>query len=178
MNTKKVTVAILGTIAKIAVTVVVLIFIYRGAVWAYHYGYTIFEDAPAAQAPGRDVTITITENMSVKEIGKLLESKGLVKDGTIFYLQNLLSSHKDKLKPGTYELNSSMSAAEMMELMDQKDTAAEDGEDAAGTDGSADTGADTGTDGSTDTGADAAGTDGSTDAGADTAGNGDGNDNQ
>lgn len=132
MDTKKVTVAIFGTIVKIAVTIVVLIFIYRGAVWAYHYGYTIFEDAPAAQAPGRDVTITITENMSVKEIGKLLESKGLVKDGTIFYLQNLLSSHKDQLKPGTYELNSSMRAAEMMELMDQKDTDSEEGADAAG----------------------------------------------
>lgn len=117
MNTKKVIQAILSTVVRVAVMVAVLVFIYKGAVKAYDFGYRIFEDKPAAEAPGRDVTVSITLGESVKEIGELLESKGLVKDATIFFFQNLLSSHWNKLAPGTYTLNTSMTAGEMMEIM-------------------------------------------------------------
>ena len=55
--------------------------------------------------------------MGAKEIGKLLESKGLIKDGTLFYLQNILSRYKGDLKPGTYTLNTSMTTEEMMAVI-------------------------------------------------------------
>ena len=127
MDTKKVTLAILSTIAKIAVTVLVLMFIYKGAVWAYDFGYCIFEDKPVAEAPGREVTVSITEGMGAKEIGQVLETKGLVEDATIFYLQNLLSATKDELQPGMYTLNTSMSAKQMMDIMARQEE--ETGED-------------------------------------------------
>lgn len=121
MDTKKVTMAILGTIAKIVVVALVLLFIYKGAVKAYDFGYRIFADQPVAQAPGRDVQVSVTQGMDAKEIGKLLESKGLVEDATIFYFQNLLSSMRDELMPGMYTLNTSMSAEQMMEIMCQQE---------------------------------------------------------
>ena len=117
MNTKNVVVAILGTIVKVALTVFVVMFVYKAAVKAYDFGYSIFEDKPMSVAPGREVTVSITSGKSVKEIGEILESKGLVEDATVFYFQNLLSSHKDELQPGMYTLNTSMTPTEIMEIM-------------------------------------------------------------
>lgn len=117
MDTKKVVLAILSTIVKVAVLAVVLIFIYKTAVKAYDFGYAIFEDKAMSEAPGREVNISIAQGKSVKEIGEILESKGLIKDATIFYFQNLLSSHKDKLQPGMYTFNTSMTPSQMMEIM-------------------------------------------------------------
>ena len=117
MDTKKVVLAILSTIVKVAVLAVVLIFIYKTAVKAYDFGYAIFEDKAMSEAPGREVNISIAQGKNAKEIGEILESKGLIKDATIFYFQNLLSSHKDKLQPGMYTFNTSMTPSQMMEIM-------------------------------------------------------------
>lgn len=125
MNTKKIIQAILSTIVRVAVMVIILVFIYRAAVKAYDFGYLIFDDKPVAEAPGRDVTISITMGESMRDIGELLESKGLVKDATIFFFQNFLSSHRNKLAPGTYTLNTSMTAGEMMEIMSEQTEADE-----------------------------------------------------
>lgn len=128
MDTKKIVLAILGTIAKIAVLAVALVFIYKAAVKAYDFGYAIFEDKAVSEAPGREVNVSIAEGKSAKEIGEILESKGLIKDATIFYFQNLLSSHRDKLVPGMYTLNTSMTPSEMMEMMSTvEETGTEDG---------------------------------------------------
>ena len=51
------------------------------------------------------------------DIGQILEDKGLIRDAKLFYIQNLLSHYKDKLQPGTYVLNTSMTMEEMMEIM-------------------------------------------------------------
>ncbi len=131
MDTKKVVLAILGTIAKVAVLAVALIFIYKAAVKAYDFGYAIFEDKAVSEAPGREVNVSIAEGKSTKEIGEILESKGLIKDATIFYFQNLLSSKKDKLAAGMYTLNTSMTPSEMMEIMSAvEETGTEDGAEA------------------------------------------------
>lgn len=117
MNTKNVVLAILSTIVKVAVIILVLMFIYKAAIKAYDFGYAVFDDKPMSEAPGREVTVSITTGKSVKEIGEILESKGLVKNATIFYVQNLLSSYKDELQPGMYTLNTSMTPTEMMNVM-------------------------------------------------------------
>lgn len=117
MNTKNVVLAILSTVAKVALTVLVVVFVYKAAVKAYSFGYSIFDDEPMSAEPGREVTVSITEGKSVKEIGEILASKGLVEDGTVFYLQNLLSSYKDELQPGMYTLNTSMTPTEIMAAM-------------------------------------------------------------
>ena len=77
-------------------------------------------------APGIDMDIVIEEGMGPKEIGVLLESKGLIRDGTQFYLQNILSKYKGDLKSGSYVLNSSMTTEEMMAVISGED--AKDGE--------------------------------------------------
>lgn len=121
MDTKKVVLAIFSTIVKVAVLAVAMILIYKTAVKAYNFGYAIFEDKPVSEAPGREVNITIASGSNAKKIGEILESKGLIKDATIFYFQNLLSAQKDKLQAGTYTLNTAMKPSEMMEIMAAKE---------------------------------------------------------
>ena len=117
MNTKNIVLAVLSTVAKVAVIVFVVVFIYRIAGRAYDFGYAIFEDKPMSSGTGREVTVSVTEGKTAKDIGEILESKGLVEDATIFWLQNILSSHKDELKPGMYTLNTSMTPTEIMAAM-------------------------------------------------------------
>lgn len=104
-------------VLKVVFAVLVVMFVYKGAMLAYDYGYRVFAEEAVDEAPGYDLKVTIETGMGAKEIGKLLESKGLIKDGTLFYLQNILSRYKGDLKPGTYTLNTSMTTEEMMAVI-------------------------------------------------------------
>ena len=107
----------LTTVLKVVLAVVVVMFIYKGATLAYDYGYRVFAEEPVDAAPGLDMDIVVENGMGPKEIGVLLENKGLIKDGTLFYLQNILSKYKGDLKAGTYTLNTSMTTEEMMAVI-------------------------------------------------------------
>ena len=69
------------------------------------------------EAPGTDKVVEVTADMSEIEIGKLLEKNGLARDEKLFYAQLKLSAYSGKLRPGTYTLNTSMTAKEMMVVM-------------------------------------------------------------
>lgn len=121
MNGKQWAGAIIGTILKIAVAAVVVYFVYKAAVIAYDYGYRIFAEGPVSEEPGFDVSITITEDKDVKDIGELLESRGLIKDANLFFLQELLSEYHGKIQPGVYTLNTSMTVGEMLAIMGEEE---------------------------------------------------------
>lgn len=126
MKVDKLVIKTVITVLKVVLVVLVIMFMYKGATMAYDYGYRVFAEEPMDKAPGLDMDIVIEEGMGPKEIGVLLESKGLIRDGTLFYLQNILSKYKDDLKSGTYVLNSSMTTEEMMAVISGEDT--KDGE--------------------------------------------------
>jgi len=118
MNIKEVILAVCETLIKIAIAVVVVMFIYRGSLIAYEYGYRIFEEpAMAKEGEGRDVVVTIPEGMSAKEMGELLYMKGLIRDEKLFQIQYFLSEFKEDLLPGTFTLNTSLQVEEMLEVM-------------------------------------------------------------
>ena len=117
MNSKQMAGTILGTVIKIVVAVLVVFFVYKASVIAYDYGYRIFAEGPVSEAPGFDVTIAITSDKDVRDIGELLESRGLIRDGKLFVLQELLSNYHGKIKEGAYTLNTSMTVEEMLEIM-------------------------------------------------------------
>ena len=66
---------------------------------------------------GRNVTVIVEEGDGAKEIGATLENLGLIRDADLFRIQEMLSAYKDKMKPGAYELNTSMTTEEMMAIM-------------------------------------------------------------
>lgn len=117
MNTKQIVMAVLGTIFKVAVTIMVVVVVYKAALMAYDYGYRIFQETPVSAAPGLDIQVEITVGKSPLQIGEVLEQRGLIRDARLFYIQYLLSKYKDKLQPGSYVLNTSMTMEEMMAVM-------------------------------------------------------------
>ena len=117
MKIDKMVLRTVTVVLKVVFAVLVVMFVYKGAMLAYDYGYRVFAEDPVDSAPGFDMDVTIEEGMDAKAIGQLLESKGLIKDGTLFYLQNILSKYKDDLKAGDYVLNTSMTTEEMMAVI-------------------------------------------------------------
>lgn len=109
--------AVLGAILRVVLAVAAVYVIYRGALLCYDYGYRIFTEPAVSSGEGRTVTVAITEEMSPADIGRLFESKGLVRDGRLFMLQYYLSEFREDVGPGIFELSTSMTAEEMMEAM-------------------------------------------------------------
>lgn len=118
MKSENPVLAILAIVMRIVLSVVIVYAIYKGAIYFHNFGYRIFnEPAVSPSGFGRTVTVNITEDMSGRQIGKLLEAKGLIKDANLFFFQYQASDYKEDVKPGTYELSSSMTAEEMMRMM-------------------------------------------------------------
>lgn len=119
------------TIIRIALIIVAVVLISRGANLAFDYGYRIFDEPPMSEI-GRDVTVEIPEGMNAEQMGELFYQKGLIRDAKLFRLQYMFSEFKSDLKPGVYVLSTAMTVEEMFEAM-TKGTE-EEGETPAGTD--------------------------------------------
>ena len=59
----------------------------------------------------------VEKGMSSLELGSRLEEKRLVDNGLLFTIQLRLSAYADKLKEGTYTLNTSQTAEEMIQVL-------------------------------------------------------------
>ncbi len=108
---------ILDIAIKVILAVLVLNLLYRGAMLGYSYGYRIFTEPAVSSGSGRNVSVTITEEMSAKDIANLFYEKGLTEDSFLFFLQYYCSEYREDLVPGTYTLSTTMTAEEMFEAM-------------------------------------------------------------
>ena len=102
--------------------------IWRVGQTAYDFAYHVVSDAAVDPEPGRDVKVSVTSDMGNKEIAKLLESRGLITDSRTFQIQLKLTGYDDKLKPGTYELNTSMTPRRIMKILAGEEKTEEDEE--------------------------------------------------
>lgn len=117
MRTKTVTISIVSAMVKILIAFLLIMFIYRGAMYCYDFGYRIFTDMPMSIEPGTDVTVIINEGYSTRQIGEILQENGLINDATLFVLQEKLSEYSGKITPGVYTLNTSMTTEKMIAIM-------------------------------------------------------------
>jgi UPF0755 protein len=116
---------ILGISFNIILVAVGILIIFTAGSRAYTFGHSIFdEEAVTSEVNAREVTVTIADDVSAKQLSKLLYEKGLVKDKTTFYFQIILSDYKDNFVGGTYTLSTDMKPTEIMEVLTQ--TASED----------------------------------------------------
>lgn len=104
-------------ILRLAILILIIAGIFKVGQTSYLYCYSIVSNVAVDTEPGRDISVTLTSDMGEKDTAKLLERKGLVKDADIFRIQLKLNGYEDKLKSGTYVLNTSMTPKEMMEVM-------------------------------------------------------------
>ena len=66
---------------------------------------------------GRVISVSVEEPVSVRDVGQMLEERGLIRDANLFVIQELLSEDHGKIQPGIYDLSTSMTAQEMMAVM-------------------------------------------------------------
>ena len=117
MKTGSVIGAVLGAIFRVVVAIAAVYIIYNGALLCYDYGYRVFTEPAVSAGEGRTITVAVTEDMSPADIGRLLENKGLVRDGRLFAIQYYLSEYRKDVGPGIFELSTSMTAEEIMAAM-------------------------------------------------------------
>ena len=120
MNSKEVVVSVFSTVFKIVVAVIIVMLVYKWSVLAYEYGQRVFNEPPVSSGSGREVTVTVEEGDTAKEIGEMLEKNGLIRDAELFVVQEMLSQYKGEMKPGSYVLNTAMTTEEMMEIMSKE----------------------------------------------------------
>ena len=117
MNSKEVVVSIFSTVFKVVLAIIIVMLVYKWSMTAYEYGQRVFNEPPMTVGDGRTMTVVVEEGDGAKEIGDTLENLGLIRDAELFRIQEMLSAYKDKMKPGAYELNTSMTTEEMMAIM-------------------------------------------------------------
>ena len=113
--------SIIGSTVELIIKVVALVFIasyiIKAAVAAHDYGYRIFTEAPVSLGEGRVISVSVEEPVSVRDVGQMLQERGLIRDANLFVIQELLSEEHGKIQPGIYDLSTSMTAQEMMAVM-------------------------------------------------------------
>lgn len=100
-------------VLKYVVMVVVAILF---ATTAFNFGSQVFSSQGMEQAPGTDMTITVEEGTTIKQLGKTLEEYQIIKDSNIFRIQAFIYEVKS-IKPGTYTFNTSNSGEEILKIL-------------------------------------------------------------
>lgn len=114
---KQFIVSIATAAVKIAALVIIVRYVTTAATEAYSFGYRIFSEEPMSGEPGIVYTVALSEETTPKQVAQALEDYGLIRDKNLFYVQYLLSPHKDELMPGNYDLSTAMTAEQMLEIM-------------------------------------------------------------
>ena len=117
MKKQKITYPALFRIIKLLLAVVVVMIVYIGALTAYDFGYRLFAEKPVSVAPGQEMVVTIEEGMGTGAVAEMLEAQGIIRDATIFKVQNKLSHYSSGFLAGTYTLNTSMTNDEIMAVL-------------------------------------------------------------
>ena len=110
---------------SVLVLLIVFIGVFKASSFCYDFGYRIFTEKPIDEVHGKDVEISVSSGDTALDIGEKLEKNGLVRDAELYVAQYYLSAYVDDILPGTYTLNTGMTAKEMMVVMS---TAAEEEE--------------------------------------------------
>jgi len=117
MKAKQVTGAVFNMIFRLVLSIIIILVVYRLAMYSYHLGYMVFADVAKEAEPGRDITIAVDTQDSTMDVARTLENRGLIDDARVFFLQEMLSEYHGKIQPGVYTLNTSMTADKMLAEM-------------------------------------------------------------
>ena len=117
MKDSRITLNILSSSLNVLVMVLIVFVLLKAGEVAYEMVFRLFTEPAMDASPGRDVAVRVEKEMSGLELGSVLEEKKLVDNGVLFAIQLRLSAYAGKLKAGTYTLNTSQTAVEMIRLL-------------------------------------------------------------
>ena len=114
-----------GILRLLIIVCMLVVLIYLGR-RAYSLGHEAFDENPVDIGEGRTVVITVTDDMSTYQIGRMLRAEGLLTESALaFWLQELISEYHGQILPGTYALKTSMTTQEMFPILAQADKISE-----------------------------------------------------
>ncbi len=114
---------LLQLLANIAFYVLVVIFVIRAADIAYDFAYQVFGDVTVAEAPGKDIKVTILKGESTMNVASKLELNKLIVNKYSFYFKvKLMELGRDdgdnfSIMPGEFMLNNSMNYDEILSII-------------------------------------------------------------
>lgn len=117
-----VTVSFIGTVIRAVVLIACVVLVVNIGKKAYDFGFRIFTEGPVAEAPGRDIIMSVDDGEGLKSIAEKLEEKGITSDWMLFFIQAKLSEYKGSIDPGTYTLNNSMTTDQIMAVLTKAET--------------------------------------------------------
>ena len=104
-------------IIKVAAFIFIAMFVARTATAAYEYGFRVFAEGPVEAGEGRVISVSISAGDTAREVGEMLQERGLIRDANLFRIQELLSEHHGKIQPGIYDLSTSMTAQDILAVI-------------------------------------------------------------
>lgn len=119
----KISWAVISISTKLIIYVLIAVAFVMGARKSYEFGHSIFFAPAMEEIPGTDVIVTIDEDDSVAQVGKILEDAGLIRDKSAFAIQAIVYGYE--VQEGTFNLNTSYSSKEIINLLGEP----EEGED-------------------------------------------------
>ena len=118
--------SVLDMVFRVAMWVIIIYFVIKGATRCYNLGYRVFTEEPiASEGYGKEVTVEIPMDFSAKELGELFESKGLSRDSLLFALQYYASEYREGVKGGTYTFSTEQTAEDMFRQISEVTAAKE-----------------------------------------------------
>ena len=73
MKAKQVTGAVFNMIFRLVLSIIIILVVYRLAMYSYHLGYMVFADVAKEAEPGRDITIAVDTEDSTMDVAKTLD---------------------------------------------------------------------------------------------------------
>ena len=128
MKAVDLTVSFMGTVVRGVILVICAVVVMNVGKKAYDFGFRIFTEGPVAEAPGRDIIMSVDSGEGLTDVSKKLEEKGVTSDWMLFFIQAKLSEYKGKIEPGTYTLNNSLTTDELMAILTKADEEKKDGD--------------------------------------------------
>ena len=120
MNLRNTSKTIASFTIKLVTCLIIAALLFALSTKSFEFGRKVFTDKGYEEAPGKNISVTISESMSRMDISKLLKEKGIIDDSYVFFLQTYL--YEGKFKSGKYKLNTSSSPEEIVEILSAKKT--------------------------------------------------------
>ena len=110
----KITMAIIRISVKLMLLALLILLLYEAVIRGYAFGHAVFYAEAVEAAPGHDITVVVKDGEDVSQAADELEKKGLIKNIYAFLFQSRFYDY-DKIYPGTYTFNTSMTSKEILQ---------------------------------------------------------------
>ena len=114
----KITMAIICISVKLMVYALIILLLYEAVIRGYAFGHAVFFAEAVDAPPGKTVTVQMSGEESVSQAAKKLAGKGLIKSEFAFLFQSKFYDY-DTIYPGSYELNTSMTSKEILQILNE-----------------------------------------------------------